>query len=56
MGMDSKTSVLDSELRVRGVDGLRVVDASSFPNIVSGNLNVPVMMLAARASDIILNG
>jgi len=54
MGQDARTSVLDSELRVRGVDALRVVDASSFPNIVSGNLNVPVMMLAIQASKIIL--
>ncbi|HBM12601.1 MAG TPA: choline dehydrogenase, partial [Rhodospirillaceae bacterium] len=54
MGLDPKTSVLDPELRVRGTGGLRVVDASSFPNIVSGNLNVPVMMLALQASDIIL--
>jgi choline dehydrogenase len=56
MGKDPKTSVLDSELRVRGIDGLRVVDASSFPNIVSGNLNVPVMMLAVQASEIISKG
>ncbi len=54
MGLDARTSVLDSELRVRGTDALRVVDASSFPNIVSGNLNVPVMMLAIQASKIIL--
>jgi len=56
MGLDPKASVLDSELRVRGLDGLRVVDASSFPNIVSGNLNVPVMMLAVQASEIISKG
>ncbi|MDF1750461.1 MAG: GMC family oxidoreductase N-terminal domain-containing protein [Alphaproteobacteria bacterium] len=54
MGRDPTTSVLDSDLRVRGVDALRVVDASSFPNILSGNLNVPVMMLATQASNIIL--
>jgi choline dehydrogenase len=43
-------SVTDPELRVRGVQGLRVVDASSMPTIPSGNTNAPVMALAWRAA------
>jgi choline dehydrogenase len=46
--------VLDPELRVRGVDGLRVVDASSLPSITSGNTNAPVIMVAERAADLVL--
>ena len=45
---------LDPELRVRGVDGLRVVDASSLPTITSGNTNAPVILVAERAADLIL--
>jgi len=45
---------LDPELRVRGVDGLRVVDASSLPTITSGNTNAPVIMVAERTADLIL--
>jgi choline dehydrogenase len=47
------TSVVDDELRVRGLDGLRVVDASIMPMTLSANLNAGVMMLADKASDII---
>ncbi len=54
MGPDPATSVVDGRLRVHGVEGLRVVDASVFPNIVSGNTNGPTMMTAARAADLIL--
>jgi choline dehydrogenase len=54
MGSDARTSVLDSRLRVRGVTALRVVDAAAFPNVTSGNTNAPVMMLAEKAADLIL--
>jgi choline dehydrogenase len=53
MGTDSK-AVLDARLRVRGAVGLRVVDLSAFPTLVSGNTNGPVMAVAARAADLVL--
>ncbi|EAQ26791.1 GMC family oxidoreductase [Roseovarius sp. 217] len=54
MGWDASHSVVDPRLRVHGVTGLRVVDASVFPNVTSGNTNAPTMMLAWRAADLIL--
>ena len=54
MGADPRTSVVDQRLRVRGVSGLRVVDAAIFPNISSGNINAPTLMVAERAADLIL--
>ncbi len=48
--------VVDPALRVRGVDGLRVADASIFPNITSANTNAPAIMTGARAAEIILAG
>ena len=53
MGEDDM-AVVDEEMRVHGVDGLRVVDASVMPDIVSGNLNAPTQMIALRAADYIL--
>jgi choline dehydrogenase len=47
-------AVVDLRLRVRGIDGLRVADASVMPSITSGNIHAPVIMVAERASDIIL--
>ena len=52
MGND-EDAVVDAELRVRGVEGLRVVDASVMPRITSANLNAPTQMIAARAADFI---
>jgi choline dehydrogenase-like flavoprotein len=46
-------AVVDSELRVHGVDGLRVVDASIMPVLIGGNTNAPTMMIAERASELI---
>ena len=54
MGRDRTTSVVDARLKVHGIGGLRVVDASAFPNITSGNTNAPTMMLAMRAAELIL--
>ena len=50
---DEPTSVVDRELKVRGVEGLRVVDASVMPTVPRGNTNAPVIALAERAADLL---
>ncbi len=54
MGPDGTESVVDHRLRVHGVPGLRIVDASVFPNITAGNINAPTMMVAEKAAAMIL--
>ncbi len=53
---DDPMAVVDSHLRVRGIDGLRVVDASVMPEIVSGNTNSPTLMIAEKAASWMVSG
>jgi 4-pyridoxate dehydrogenase len=54
MGLPSdEKAVVDQQLRVRGIEGLRIIDASVMPDLVGGNINAPVVMIAEKASDLI---
>jgi choline dehydrogenase-like flavoprotein len=49
-------AVLDPELRVRGTEGLRVVDAAAMPDLISGNINACVLMIAEKGADLVRGG
>ncbi|MDB5621638.1 MAG: choline dehydrogenase, partial [Devosia sp.] len=55
MGADDM-AVVDDRLSVRGVDGLRVIDASIMPTVVSGNTNAATIMIAERGADFLIKG
>ena len=54
MGPDARSDVVDARLRVHGLRGLRVADASIFPTVTSGNTNAPAIMVGEKAADLIL--
>jgi choline dehydrogenase len=54
MGADAASSVVDAGLRVHGVGGLRVIDASAFPNIIAGNTNAPAMLMGWKGAEAVL--
>jgi choline dehydrogenase len=54
MGPEAATSVVDAGLRVHGVGGLRVIDASAFPSIIAGNTNAPAMLMGWKGAAMVL--
>ena len=55
MGKEASSSVVDQRLMVHGIERLRIVDASIFPRIPTGNTNAPAIMVGEKAADIILD-
>jgi choline dehydrogenase len=53
MGPTPNKAVVDSTLKVHGIRGLRVIDASIMPTVTSGNINAPIIMIAEKGSDMI---
>ena len=57
MGVDTDAmAVVTPATKVRGVEGLRIADGSIMPEVVSGNLNAPIMMIGEHCADLMLNG
>ena len=54
MGPDPASAVVDARLRVHGLERLRVIDASIFPRVTSGNTNAPSIMVGERGADLVL--
>jgi choline dehydrogenase len=54
MGPDPQQAVVDHRLKVHGVAALRIIDASVFPGITSGNTNAPTIMVAEKGADLVL--
>ena len=54
MGPDAAENVVDARLRVHGFAGLRVIDASIFPTVTSGNTNAPAIMVGEKGADLVL--
>lgn len=54
MGPNPKEAVVSHELKVHGVEGLRIIDASVFPALTSGNTNAPAIMVGEKGADLVL--
>ena len=54
MGSDPRQSVVDHQLKVHGIDNLRVIDASVFPTVTTGNINAPAMMVGWKGAELVL--